>query len=97
MPAPRIPHPRAGRTLWLLPPAPPSSYQGSFRATISISPLGDMTDWLAALPQASINHRLDQKSQNHDSVYRFIGVWQQESGKGPRLANGAVNCIPDLT
>ena len=23
------------------------------------------------------------------SVYRFIGVWQQESGKGPRLANGA--------
>ena len=25
----------------------------------------------------------------HLSVYRFIGVWQQESGKGPRLANGA--------
>ena len=22
-------------------------------------------------------------------IYRFIGVWQQESGKGPRLANGA--------
>jgi len=21
------------------------------------------------------------------SVYRFIGVWQQESGKGPRLAS----------
>ena len=24
-----------------------------------------------------------------DTVHWFIGVWQQESGKGPRLANGA--------
>ena len=32
-----------------------------------------------------------------NSVYRFIGVWQQESGKGPRLANGAACCVPDLT
>ena len=31
------------------------------------------------------------------SVYRVIGVWQQESGKGPRLANGAAHCVPDLT
>ena len=31
------------------------------------------------------------------SVYRFIGVLQQESGKGPRLANGAAYCVPDLT
>ena len=31
------------------------------------------------------------------SVYRFIGVWQQDSGKGPRLANGAACCVPDLT
>ena len=30
-------------------------------------------------------------------VYRFIGVWQQESGKGPQIANGAVDCVPDLT
>ena len=31
------------------------------------------------------------------SVYRFIGVLQQESGKGPRFANGAAYCVPDLT
>ena len=31
------------------------------------------------------------------ACYRFIGVWQQESGKGPQIANGAVNCVPDLT
>ena len=31
------------------------------------------------------------------SVYRFIGVWQQESGKGPRLANGAACYVPNLT
>ena len=31
------------------------------------------------------------------SVYRFISVWQQDSGKGPRLANGAAYCVPDLT
>ena len=30
------------------------------------------------------------------SVYRFIGVWQQESGKGPRPANGAAYCSTDL-
>ena len=29
--------------------------------------------------------------------YRVIGVWQQEPGKGPRLANGAAHCAPDLT
>ena len=30
---------------------------------------------------------------------RFIGVLQQESGKvkGPRFANGAAYCVPDLT
>ena len=28
---------------------------------------------------------------------RCIGVWQQKSGKGPRLANGAAYCVPDLT
>ena len=28
---------------------------------------------------------------------RFFGVLQQESGKGPRLANGAACCVPDLT
>ena len=31
------------------------------------------------------------------SVYRFIGVLQQESGKGPRIANGAAYCVPGLT
>ena len=31
------------------------------------------------------------------SVYRFISVWQQESGKGPRLANGAAKLRTDLT
>jgi len=30
-------------------------------------------------------HRLCRPAR---SVYRFIGVWQQESGKGPRLTNG---------
>ena len=30
-------------------------------------------------------------------VYRFIGVWQQESGKRPRLANGAVRARKQLT
>ena len=30
------------------------------------------------------------------TVYRFIGVWQQESGRGPQIANGAVDCVPDL-
>ena len=30
-------------------------------------------------------------------VSGLIGVWQQESGKGPRLANGAAYCVPDLT
>ena len=36
-------------------------------------------------------------SQKVLSVYRFIGVLQQESGKGPRIANGAAYCVPDLT
>ena len=31
------------------------------------------------------------------SVYRFIGVWQQDSGKGPRFGDGAAYCVPDLT
>ena len=30
-------------------------------------------------------------------VYRFIGVWQQDSGKEPRLGDGAAYCVPDLT
>ena len=31
------------------------------------------------------------------SVYRVIGVWQQESGKGPRLANGAAKLRTTVT
>ena len=45
-----------------------------------------------------------RRGGNHDhgmrlprSVFRFIGVLQQESGKGPRLADGAAYCVPDLT
>ena len=30
-------------------------------------------------------------------IYRAIGVWQQGSGKGPRLEDGAAYCVPDLT
>ena len=31
------------------------------------------------------------------AAYRVIGVWQQDSGKGPRLGDGAAYCVPDLT
>ena len=31
-----------------------------------------------------------------EEPHRFIGVWQQESGKGPQIANGAAYCVPDL-
>ena len=26
-----------------------------------------------------------------------IGVWQQDSGKGPQIGDGAAYCVPDLT
>ena len=29
--------------------------------------------------------------------HRFIGVWQQDSGKGPQIGDGAAYCVPDLT
>ena len=38
------------------------------------------------------NHR---RVKNRRRIW-FIGVWQQESGKGPRLADGAAYCVPDL-
>ena len=41
-------------------------------------------------------HSTHQQFAQHHlglSVY-CIGVWQQESGKGPRLANGAAYCVP---
>ena len=51
-------------------------------------------EWLVAVAIISRKPRLSENMRplahfHFPPVYRFIGVWHQESGKGPRLANGA--------
>ena len=52
---------------------------------------------IASINQHPIKQCMDKydvESMSHLPVYRFIGVWQQESGKGPRLADGAAKLRP---